>query len=63
VVTTKLEWRPITVGIRLLLQEEGTQNWGVVMAGACFVVVPIVAIYIFAQRFIIEGLTAGATKG
>jgi ABC-type glycerol-3-phosphate transport system permease component len=63
VSTTKLEWRPITVGIRLLLQEEGTQNWGVVMAGACFVVLPIIAIYIFAQRFIIEGLTAGATKG
>lgn len=63
VVTTKLEWRPITVGIRLLLTEEGTQNWGVVMAGACFVVLPIIAVYIFAQRFIIEGLTAGATKG
>jgi len=63
VVTTKLEWRPITVGIRLLLTEEATQNWGVVMAGTCFVVLPIIAIYIFAQRFIIEGLTAGATKG
>lgn len=63
VVTTKLEWRPITVGIRLLLNQEGTQNWGVVMAGTCFVVLPIIAIYVLAQRFIIEGLTAGATKG
>jgi sn-glycerol 3-phosphate transport system permease protein len=63
VVTTKLEWRPITVGVRLLLDQEGSQNWGVVMAGACFVVLPIIAIYVFAQRFIIEGLTAGATKG
>jgi ABC-type glycerol-3-phosphate transport system permease component len=63
VVTTKLEWRPITVGIRLLFDAEGNNNWGVVMAGTCYVVVPLVVVYLFAQRYIIDGLTAGATKG
>jgi sn-glycerol 3-phosphate transport system permease protein len=63
VVTTKLDWRPLTVGIRLLYDAEGNTNWGVVMAGTCYVVVPLLIVYLFAQRFIIEGLTAGATKG
>ncbi|MEJ7839121.1 MAG: carbohydrate ABC transporter permease [Thermomicrobiales bacterium] len=63
VITTKLEWRPITVGIRLLFDAEGNNNWGVVMAGTCYVVIPLVVVYLFAQRYIIEGLTAGATKG
>lgn len=63
VVTRTLEMRPITVGVRLLYDAEGNNNWGVIMAGTTFVVLPLIVVYIFAQRFIIEGLTAGATKG
>jgi ABC-type glycerol-3-phosphate transport system permease component len=33
------------------------------MAGTCFVVMPLLIVYLFAQRYIIDGLTAGATKG
>ena len=55
--------RPITVGVRLLFDAEGNNNWGVIMAGTTFVVLPLIIVYIFAQRFIIDGLTAGATKG
>ena len=55
--------RPITVGVRLLFDSEGNNNWGVIMAGTTFVVLPLLVVYIFAQRFIIDGLTAGATKG
>jgi sn-glycerol 3-phosphate transport system permease protein len=63
IITRTVEMRPITVGVRLLYDAEGNNNWGVVMAGTCFVVVPLLVIYLFAQRYIIDGLTAGATKG
>jgi sn-glycerol 3-phosphate transport system permease protein len=63
VITRTDEMRPITVGVRLLFDAEGNNNWGVIMAGTCFVVVPLLVIYMFAQRYIIDGLTAGATKG
>jgi ABC-type maltose transport system permease subunit len=33
------------------------------MAATLFVIFPLLVVFIFAQRFIIEGLTAGATKG
>lgn len=63
IITRTTEMRPITVGVRLLFDAEGNNNWGVVMAGTCFVVLPLLVIYVFAQRFIIDGLTAGASKG
>ena len=31
--------------------------------GSCFAIVPLLVLYLFAQRFIIEGMTAGAVKG
>ncbi|CAA9382878.1 MAG: hypothetical protein AVDCRST_MAG93-9294, partial [uncultured Chloroflexia bacterium] len=37
--------------------------WGIIMAATIFVVLPILLIFIWAQRHIISGLTAGATKG
>jgi ABC-type glycerol-3-phosphate transport system permease component len=49
--------------VRLLYDAEGNNNWGVIMAGTTFVVLPLIVVYVLAQRFIIEGLTAGATKG
>lgn len=63
IITRTVEMRPITVGVRLLYDAEGNNNWGVIMAGTTFVVLPLIVVYIFAQRFIIAGLTAGATKG
>lgn len=63
VITRTTEMRPITVGVRLLFDAEGNNNWGVIMAGTSYVVIPLLVVYLFAQRFIIDGLTAGATKG
>ncbi|MEZ4625274.1 MAG: hypothetical protein R2843_10905 [Thermomicrobiales bacterium] len=44
-------------------RHEGNTDWGVVMAGTVFVLAPLIIIFIWAQRFIIEGITSGATKG
>lgn len=63
IITRTVEMRPITVGVRLLFDAEGNNNWGVIMAGTTYVVMPLIIVYVFAQRFIIDGLTAGATKG
>jgi multiple sugar transport system permease protein len=37
--------------------------WPQIMAGAMIVIIPILVVYIFAQRFFIEGLSSGAVKG
>lgn len=38
-------------------------NWGVVFAFMVMVVSPVLIIYLFLQRYIIDGLTAGSLKG
>ncbi len=63
IITNTDKMRPVTVGLRLLQDAEGNNDWGVIMAGTAFVVVPMLIVYVGLQRFIIDGLTAGATKG
>lgn len=38
-------------------------NYDLMITGSCFAIVPLLVLYLFAQRFIIEGMTAGAVKG
>lgn len=37
--------------------------WGTIMAGATVAVIPTIIIFIFAQRFIVSGIMAGAVRG
>ena len=54
--------RPITAGIFNFLGQYGTK-WSYLTAFAVVTIVPVVLIFIFMQRYIISGLTAGAVKG
>lgn len=38
-------------------------DWSLIFAGVFMIVAPMLIIYLFAQRFIISGITAGAVKG
>ena len=38
-------------------------DWSLIFTGVCMIVGPMLLIYLFAQRFIISGITAGAVKG
>lgn len=53
--------QPITVAMNKFVGQYGTQ-WDKMMAVATTVAVPIVAIFIALQRFIVGGLTTGAVK-
>jgi multiple sugar transport system permease protein len=37
--------------------------WGQLMASSVIAIVPILIIYIVAQKYIVEGLAAGSVKG
>ena len=55
--------RVLPIGIYWLKVEEGLIDWGVVMAGTLFVVLPVLIVFLYAQRYIVEGIAAGAVKG
>jgi sn-glycerol 3-phosphate transport system permease protein len=63
VITTTEEMRPLTVGLTYLVNRESNTQWGQVMAATVFVIVPLLIVFAFAQKLVIEGVTAGATKG
>ena len=62
IVTNQDRMRTLAVGISYLYQPEAIPRWGVLMAGTFFVIAPLILIYIWAQKHIIDGITAGATK-
>jgi sn-glycerol 3-phosphate transport system permease protein len=63
IITNSTEMRTLSVGIALLFQKETGTQWGVVMAGTLYVVLPIVILFLFVQSHIVEGIAAGAVKG
>lgn len=62
-VTNTREMRVLPIGIYWLKVEEGAIDWGVVMAGTLFVVLPVLFVFLYAQQYIVEGIAAGAVKG
>ena len=53
---------PLPVGLTLLQNNDGVTNWGPVMAGTVLAMLPILVLFLFLQRQMIKGLTAGAVK-
>ncbi|MGP5838583.1 carbohydrate ABC transporter permease [Brachybacterium alimentarium] len=62
IVTSTASMRTLPVGLLFLRSQEGYSNWGVIMAGAVFVSLPMLILFFLAQKRIIGGLTAGALK-
>ena len=63
IVTSTREMRTLPIGVSWLLDQEGTTNWGVVMAGTLFTIIPMILIFLWAQRFVVDGIATGAVKG
>ena len=59
--STKAEYRSMTSGIYRLINEQGTM-WNQIMAYGVILVLPIIILFIFAQKYIIDGMTAGSVK-
>lgn len=59
-----VDQRTMTVPIRLAMMVVGDQYiWGQLMAGAVLASVPVAILYFVGQRFVVQGLAAGAVKG
>ncbi|MBI5668648.1 MAG: carbohydrate ABC transporter permease [Chloroflexi bacterium] len=57
VVTSQVEQRTLPVGLSILNGSYGTQERGLVLAGAIFSTIPVLLVYLVFQRWIIRGVT------
>ncbi len=59
------DWDKMTVplGVAAMKGYMGSGNPSVVLAGVSIAVLPILVIFLFGQRYIVEGLTSSAVKG
>ena len=59
----EMETRTVAVGLQQFIGGQFATNWGAFAAGSILASIPIVAIFLSLQRYIVAGLTAGSVKG
>lgn len=62
IVTNSITKTTLPVGLQSLLSPYGN-NYDILIAGSCFAIIPILILFIFFQKYFIEGMTAGGVKG
>jgi len=62
-LATSNEVRTIPPGMLLSFLGQFKQDWGGMMAASVVITIPTTIIFVFLQRYLVQGLTAGAVKG
>ena len=55
--------KTVQTGLLYFSDEFGSKNWGAIFASVSMSIVPMLVLYTFLNKTIIEGMTAGAVKG
>jgi len=63
IVVKSDEMRTLPLAISALSAGHYVMSWPLLMAGATFVVVPVLIVYLFSQRYVVEGIALGGLKG
>ncbi|MEK3911049.1 carbohydrate ABC transporter permease [Paenibacillus sp. FSL H7-0331] len=53
----------VSLGLRLFLDASGISQWGKMFAMSILSLIPVFTVFIFFQKFLIEGITSGGVKG
>ena len=60
-LNTQKMWT-IPIGLKSLIGKYNV-DWGSMMAGSCLALLPTALMFLFVQKYIVEGMTSGAVKG
>jgi len=62
VFISDVKQRTLPVGLSTFITGD-VYGWGYLMAGAVLTTLPVIGVYTYLQRYMVEGLTAGSVKG
>ncbi len=62
IVTNSDQMRTVQIGLRYFVGQEGSSQWGLLMAAAVFVSLPVVILYLFVQRQFTQGIASTGLK-
>ncbi|MBT9775191.1 ABC transporter permease subunit [Clostridium sp. MCC353] len=63
VIGVSTPYKTIPVAVQYLMGSYGAKDYGSLMALLVLAIIPIIVFYLFCQKYIIEGVVAGAVKG
>lgn len=62
IVLTDPQTQTLAVGLYQFVAQETSRNWTIFSAGAVLAAIPVMALFLYLQKYIIGGLTAGSVK-
>jgi len=63
IVSMEDKMKTVQVGVKMLISGEGTNNWGVIMAGTLIAVLPTVIVFLSLQNLFVKSLVRSGVKG
>ncbi len=63
VATDSPEMRTIPMGLASFIQYEGGTRWNELLAASLFAMLPLILLFLFTQRFFIQGVASSGLKG
>lgn len=63
IVTMDDNMKTVQIGVKMLMDSEGLNNWGVIMAGTNLALIPTLLIFFFIQNLFVKSLVSSGLKG
>ncbi len=63
IVTMEDEMKTVQIGVKMLIDAESANNWGIIMAGTIVVLLPTVVMFLLLQNLFVRSLVRSGMKG
>lgn len=62
IIVNSAELRTVQTGLRMLMQSDFGVDWGAVMAAASLIIFPVIVLFVFLQKYFVQGITKVGLK-
>ena len=63
IVTMEDKMKTVQIGVKMLIDAESANNWGVIMAGTVVALAPTLIVFLLLQNLFVKSLVRSGMKG